>query len=289
MISSSAHSSQYMCLNNPMTSINISYSNAQLRCLAESASLQLGLPLINIDNADKPDSQNSLKSTDYSLHFSLDGLSLVSNTKNSHGAIRCDFAAGSNRHRRNFGGGNGQMIAKAVGVSGKFYPLVLDLTAGMGADSFILASLGCRLKLLERNPIVYRLLQDGLSRAATAGRDEPALAEIIGRIKLLEGESSTHLKGLQAIDYPDIIYLDPMFPTRKKSAQVKKDMQALHSIVGADEDADILLEKALSKAKYRVVVKRPAYSEFLANTKPSYSLEGKSTRYDIFALQKIPK
>jgi len=66
-------------------------------------------------------------------------------------------------------------------------------------------------------------------------------------------------------------------------------MQALHSIVGADEDADALLEKALSKAKYRVVVKRPAHSEFLANTKPSYSLEGKSTRYDIFALQKIPK
>jgi len=79
-----------------------------------------------------------------------------------------------------------------------------------------------------------------------------------------------------------------MFPLRKKSAKVKKDMQALHKIVGADEDSGQILDKALANARYRVVVKRPAHAEFLADTKPTYSLNGKSTRYDIFALQKLP-
>jgi 16S rRNA (guanine1516-N2)-methyltransferase len=83
--------------------------------------------------------------------------------------------------------------------------------------------------------------------------------------------------------------MDPMFPIRKKSAQVKKEMQALHQVVGGDEDAAELLEKAFNKAKYRVVIKRPMHSDYLGMLKPSYSLEGKSTRYDIFAKQKIPK
>jgi len=267
-----------------MTNISISYTNAQFKDLAELTALQLGLPLINSDNPD----QNSLTAADYSLCFSAEGLSLVSNAKN-HGVIRCDFASGANRHRRNYGGGNGQMIAKAVGVSGKFYPSVLDLTAGMGADAFVLASLGCQLTLLERNSIVYLLLQEGLNRATTAGQEDPALAEVMARMTLLEMDSSDYLDRLQQPDYPDIIYLDPMFPTRKKSAQVKKEMQALHTIVGNDEDATAVLEKALTKAKYRVVVKRPAHSDFLDHRKPSYSLQGKSTRYDIFALQKLPK
>jgi 16S rRNA (guanine1516-N2)-methyltransferase len=80
-----------------------------------------------------------------------------------------------------------------------------------------------------------------------------------------------------------------MFPPRKKSAQVKKEMQALHQIVGEDDDASLILEKALNKAIYRVVVKRPAHSDYLGKIEPSYSLEGKSTRYDIFAKQKLPK
>jgi 16S rRNA (guanine1516-N2)-methyltransferase len=70
---------------------------------------------------------------------------------------------------------------------------------------------------------------------------------------------------------------------------VKKEMQALHQIVGADDDAEQILELALDRALYRVVVKRPAHSQFLGMRKPNYSLEGKSTRYDIFTKKKLPK
>ena len=79
-----------------------------------------------------------------------------------------------------------------------------------------------------------------------------------------------------------------MFPNRSKSAKVKKEMQAFQKIVGPDSDADVLVDKALQLARYRVVIKRPVVAGYLADRKPSYSLSGKNTRFDIFALQKLP-
>ena len=267
-----------------MSKIIISYSEPQLAKVALASTKHIDLPLVEFD----PNSKNSTHEADYSLHFSAKGLSFVSHNRN-HGAIFCDFVSGSHRHRRNFGGGNGQMIAKAVGISGKFIPTVTDLTAGLGSDGFVLASLGCQVQLIERNPIVYLLLKDGLERAQVAGHDDLKLRDIINRMELCEMQSSNYLDSLSKDNLPDIIYMDPMFPIRKKSAQVKKEMQALHQVVGGDEDAAELLEKALNRAKYRVVIKRPMHSDYLGMLKPSYSLEGKSTRYDIFAKQKIPK
>jgi len=243
---------------------------------------------------------------DYLLEYSDSGLALVPSADKGYGSIRCDFAGSEHSHRRRHGGGNGQAIAKAVGVSGKFAPQVLDLTAGLGGDGFVLASLGCTVAMLERNPIVHSLLADGLSRGGEKSRGcestgydsrDPELDEIINRLSLLEGSAADYLNSLaeQLISSeaevwrPDIVYIDPMFPMRKKSAKVKKQMQAFHAIVGADNDADQLLASALAVAQYRVVVKRPAGAGFLAQTKPSYSLEGKSTRYDIYALKKLPQ
>ena len=87
------------------------------------------------------------------------------------------------------------MIAKAVGVSGKFHPQVADLTAGLGADSFVLAGLGCNITMTERNPIVHLLLQDGLSRAMAYGYEQDTLlSEIIGRMLLKEIDGLSYLK-----------------------------------------------------------------------------------------------
>jgi 16S rRNA (guanine1516-N2)-methyltransferase len=270
--------------NRKMPNIFISYADNSFLCQATELSAQLNLPLMDLSSG----VHKKAIRTDYSVHFSPAGLSFISHAK-AHGAVSCDFTAGANRHRRNFGGGNGQMIAKAVGLSGKFYPKVLDVTAGLGADAFILASLGCQMQLIERNPIVHCLLRDGLHRAVLSGIEDSDLAEIINNINLLNEDSIDHLAAIEPHSRPDIVYVDPMFPVRKKSAQVKKEMQALHQIVGGDEDAGRVLDLALDKALYRVVVKRPAHSEYLGNLKPNYSLEGKSTRYDIFALKKIPK
>jgi 16S rRNA (guanine1516-N2)-methyltransferase len=232
----------------------------------------------------------SLQSPEFVVMFDGHGVSLQQTGRKAPGPIRAEFAEGSVDHRRRFGGGKGQMIAKAVGVKAGVYPNVLDATAGLGKDAFVLATLGCSVQMLERSPVVHALLADGLVRAREqASFEDPELAHIIARMELIAVDSQDYLGQISDENRPDVIYLDPMFPDRQKSADVKKEMAAFHHVVGKDEDADSLLEKALAKANYRVVVKRPRKAPFINNKTPSYQLEGKSSRYDIYTIKKMPE
>ncbi|HSX52639.1 MAG TPA: class I SAM-dependent methyltransferase, partial [Cellvibrio sp.] len=174
-------------------------------------------------------------------------IALQQTGRKAPGPIFVEFTEGAVDHRRKFGGGKGQMIAKAVGIKAGVYPRVLDATAGMGKDSFVLATLGCELTMIERSPIVQVLLQDGLRRAQEfASAQDAELLQVIERMHLLAQDSRGYLESLAPEQFPDVIYLDPMFPERQKSADVKKEMAAFHSVVGKDEDADALLPLALA-------------------------------------------
>jgi 16S rRNA (guanine1516-N2)-methyltransferase len=198
------------------------------------------------------------------------------------GAIKVDFVDGAVAHRRKFGGGRGQDIAKAVGLKHGFSPHVLDATAGLGRDSFVLATLGCKVTMMERMPVVAAMLENGLAR----GKLNHSVADIIDRMSLIPSSS---IEDMTLAITPDVIYLDPMYPHREKSAAVKKEMRVFQSLVGEDLDADNLLEPALKLAKYRVVVKRPSYAEPLNNQKPSTSINMKKNRFDVYVKQAIPK
>ena len=212
----------------------------------------------------------------FELQLTAEGLQLQElNSKT--GPVRVDFVSGALAHRRQYGGGSGQMIAKAVGIQGAVRPYILDATAGLGRDAFVLACLGCRLSLIERHPVVAALLQDGLQRA----QHEPEIAPLVERMHLQQG-NAIELMQNWADDPPQVIYLDPMFPERSKSAQVKKEMRLFQPLVGGDDDAPQLLATALELASHRVVVKRPRIAPALAGVVPSYSLQGKSSRYDIY-------
>ncbi len=192
------------------------------------------------------------------------------------GDILVDFASGAATYRRKFGGGKGEGIAKAVGLGKKPQLRVIDATAGLGRDAFVLASAGAHVTLVERNPAVAALLADGLRRAAL---DAQTADWLPARMQLV------HLSALQALATlppPDVVFLDPMFPPREKSALVKKEMRAFHDVVGADDDADALLAPALALPMHRVVVKRPGYADFLAGQKPTMSIEGKNNRFDVY-------
>lgn len=220
------------------------------------------------------------------LSYSAEGLALVSPAAPRQVPLRVDFASGKARHRRVYGGGKGQMIAKACGVSAKFKPTVLDLTAGLGGDGFVLASLGCTVQLCERNPLAFALVRDALARALGV---EAELDEVMSRMSLRWVDSRSIMAELEyQPNKPGVIYIDPMFPERKKSAKVKKEMQYFHDLIGADADQDELLEKARDKAEYRVVVKRPKIAEPIAGMKPSLQIVGKSSRYDIYTNKKMP-
>ena len=230
--------------------------------------------------------KRAMAETPYVLHLDGDGLMLLSQS-GATGSVGCDFIGGKLRHRHRFGGGSGQAIARAVGVKGAFIPVVADLTAGLGADAFVLAGLGATVMMVERNPVVSALLNDGMERARLYGDDEDLLSAV-GRMHLVRGDAREWLAGLDDSERPDVIYLDPMFPSRTKSAGVKKEMQVLRTLVGKDEDIAELLEAALEKARYRVVVKRPRLSDPLADRAPDFSVTGKSTRFDVYALNKLP-
>ena len=218
-----------------------------------------------------------LGDSEFALQVSASGLQLVECVDQGPGPVRVDFVEGAAAHRRLHGGGSGQMIAKAVGVQQGVRPYVLDATAGLGRDAFVLATLGCRMELIERQPLIAALLEDGLQRAAL----DAEVAPIVARMRLHSADAITLLRNWTG-EIPQVIYLDPMFPHRDKSALVKKEMRLFRPLVGADLDAPALLEAALALASHRVVVKRARKAPAVEGCKPGYALEGKSSRYDIY-------
>ncbi|WP_159267669.1 class I SAM-dependent methyltransferase [Zhongshania aliphaticivorans] len=177
-----------------------------------------------------------------------------------------------------------ELLLKAIGGS-RHRASVVDATAGLGRDSFLLASHGCTVTLCERMPVVAALLADGLRRAEKSSD----CAEIASRMQLHHGSGAEYLASLSEQDCPDVVYLDPMFPVSGKSALVKKEMRLFHSLVGLDQDSDALLEIALQRARHRVVVKRPPKAPYLAERKPQLSVTGKAVRFDIYPLKAFPK
>ncbi|WP_404823015.1 class I SAM-dependent methyltransferase [Neiella holothuriorum] len=215
-------------------------------------------------------------SSDLQLVMTVQGLTLRDRQQPKLGGVTVDWAAGSVAHRRNFGGGRGQAIAKAVGMKQGQTPSVLDATAGLGRDAMVLASLGCQVSLVERHPAVAALLYDGYQRAC--------LNVDIGdwvqqRVSCHHGESELMIAELPR---HDVVYLDPMYPHRQKSAAIKKEMRVFQQLVGADLDAESLLAVARQRANKRVVVKRPDYAEFLAGEKPHHQIVTKKNRFDVY-------
>ena len=260
-----------------MNNIAVGYIDRTDVALAKKIANQWNLPYTGDARAAK----NTPELT-FLLQVNFQHLELCKLDEPKLGAISVDFVEGAVAHRRKFGGGRGQDIAKAIGLKHGFTPHVLDATAGLGRDAFVLASLGCQVTLMERMPIVAALLDDGLNRAQL----NHEVNDIAHKMQLIHASS---ISEMALAKQPDVIYLDPMYPHKEKSALVKKEMRIFQSLVGEDNDADALLEPAISLAKYRVVVKRPSYAPPLNNQKPSTSINMKKNRFDVYVNQGIPK
>jgi len=193
--------------------------------------------------------------------------------------MRVDFTDSRLRYRLQHLQGTNELIAKAIGLKKSGPTDVFDTTAGLGKESFLLAALGCDVTLFERHPEISAKLQEGLMQAA----DDPELAPIIARMTLIKGCAMEYLRAHPKIS-PSVIYCDPMFPVKTKSALVKKDMRYLQTVVGFDEDSEQLIELSLARALQRVVVKRPANAPFLIR-KPDFDYKGRSHRFDVYIIR----
>lgn len=218
------------------------------------------------------------QATGFYLLLKEQGLVLRNADDPKGGDVWVDWVSGAVAHRRNYGGGRGQAIAKACGLKSGETPSVIDATAGLGRDAMVLASLGCKVSLIERCPAVAELLLDGYRRACVSNEIGEWIQQ---RVSCYQGHAPEVLPTLEP---HDVVYLDPMFPHRQKSAQVKKEMRVFQSVVGDDPDADMLLEAALAVANKRVVVKRPAYAEPLAGKAPHHQIKTKKNRFDVYML-----
>ncbi len=249
-----------------MLKIAIATTDLTNRVRVQNLADQLHLPIANINSNDFA---YLLVITDLGLELRQIG----AKTK----PLNVDFLSGESNYRRLQGGGRRQLIARAVGIKSGSSSKVLDATAGLGHDSFVLACLNCSVQMLERSPIIAALLQDGLKRL----QQSPDFHDI--RMELIVVDAIDYLKQLQhQPDLPDVIYLDPMFPPRAKSALVKKEMRMLQDIIGKDEDAPELLKAALACKVKRVVVKRPRLAPAISGPEPNLTFEGKSSRFDVY-------
>lgn len=208
------------------------------------------------------------------LKVSRDGLSLMRDGME----LRPDFAEMLPRIKQ--GALQREMLVKAARVKGVEAPRAVDATAGLGEDSLLLAAAGFTVTLCEADPVIAALLEDALARASA----HEVLGPIVERMHLVAGDSRIALEraGASTGAQPDVVYLDPMFPGRTKSAAVKKKFQLIHGLERPTEplDEESLLQAALAAYPRKVVIKRPVKGPYLAGVKPSHAIAGKAVRYD---------
>ena len=190
--------------------------------------------------------------------------------------LKCSFIEGPILHRLKYGRGRGQNLAKAVGMKFNKNRNIIDATAGLGYDSFILASIGAKVTLIERSQKMYELLQNGIDEGMSFGGE---IEKIINRMELVFGDSKDILPKLS----PEVIMIDTMYKDRKKTALVKNNMRLVRDIVGPDSDYIDLLKVALNCATNRVVLKQPRYADPIREIrKCSHQILGKTIRFDVF-------
>lgn len=220
--------------------------------------------------------------------------------------LSVDFVEGALGYRLAAGRVHHERLVKALG---KIPPAatIVDATAGLGRDSALLAAAGFRVMMVEQQPALQLLLEDGLQRlqqhtsdyslqlvkanaedwlvrTSSAGEQRPEPNKQASVRTSSAGEQLTEPNQPTTDEPPAVVYIDVMFPERKKSAAVKKDLAWLQHLAPIPTLAEEqqLLQHARQTASHKVIVKRPAKAPYFGNQAPSSQVKGKTVRFDVY-------
>lgn len=247
--------------------VAIAPENSTLEPKALELARAFGLPMVSLEVINCP----------YLLIVTPERVVLKNRQIKNSKVMSVDFLSAKMRYRQSHQ--PCEWLKKAIGTSCSSSALIVDATAGFGEDAFILASQGYRVLMLERSAVLAALLTDGLARLYRSVTVASPLS-----LEFVHRDAKSYLPELAKSESIDIVYLDPMFPERKKSALSRKEMEALREIVGDDSDAIELLHTAFALAKNRVIVKRPRCAKPLGDVKPTFSIKGKLGRLDVYVV-----
>lgn len=230
----------------------------------------LGIPLLT--SADE--------TPEFLLSYQQSGLTVTLSEGKTEVELRAEWLSGKAAYRK----GQPEMLSRALSLSKLDCPHIVDATAGLGRDTVVIAGLGAQVTAIERSPVIYSLLKDAHARAL-----DDAIAEgWASQIELLYSDSVKGIGEAAAKRQVDEVFLDPMYPEKRKNAKAKKEMRLFQELLPKDPQQDgELLTAALDHAVYRVIVKRPIKGEFLAQRTPSFSIKGRSTRFDVYTKKKV--
>jgi len=156
---------------------------------------------------------------------------------------------------------------------------IIDATGGWGADTLLMCMQGYHVTVIERHPVMALMLREAMQRLA---KTEWAQQGLMTVPTVIEANAVDYFNQERGVITADCVYLDPMFPPKKKkSAATNKHMQLLQWLLGQDDDAEQLVESALQSGAKRVSVKRPDYATPLY-CKPSAQFSSKLVHYDVY-------
>lgn len=249
--------------------------------VAQQLANKTGLPLVPPQSAQKPDTTHN--NEHWQLQLDANDLRIV---RPDGLAMSVNFINSKAQRRSNEKNILQQPLSKALGIKAfkkrsERAPTVVDGTAGLGQDAWLIARLGCSVTLIEQSPVLSTMLEFAVQKAL-AHDDYQSTARLLN----VEKANASHYLATNTNSAADIVFLDPMYPARRKQALVKKEMQMLHELVGPDNNNEQLLSSALNHARYRVIVKRPKSAEFLTGTEDwsgqLTSVSSPNTRFDIY-------
>ena len=156
--------------------------------------------------------------------------------------------------------------------AGNYEKTIVDASAGLGRDSYLIHQLGHRVHSIEINPTLFELMHDGKSA--------------LGENPDWELHQGSCEDILHTLDQINIIYFDPMFEHPKKAKAQKYTQVIQHYCMTDHAQNGLIIDFLIGFARenhLKLVIKQPQKRSSLTIPKPHHRIpSGKFCEFWIY-------